>query len=81
MANLEKYFDTYRELFITEGWQQFIAELEVNMESIDSLENTKSEEDLFFRKGQLNIVRYLLGFEDQIKNAEVGFLEDASSVI
>lgn len=62
----ELYYNNYFALFRTDGWKQLIDELYTNAAAIDSVESTKSADDLHFRKGQLNVLRHLINFEDVI---------------
>tara|TARA_B100000214_G_scaffold282147_1_gene211801 strand:+ start:127 stop:381 length:255 start_codon:yes stop_codon:yes gene_type:complete len=76
MASLDKeteeYYNKYFDLFRTEGWKQLIEELRQNAMLINSVENTKDQEDLYIRKGQLKVLAYLLNFES---NMETSFEE------
>tara|TARA_B100000427_G_scaffold323638_1_gene327434 strand:- start:2997 stop:3257 length:261 start_codon:yes stop_codon:yes gene_type:complete len=71
---LEVYFNNYFEMFRTQGWKQLLKEFSENVKNINSVEQAKDEKDLFFRKGQLNIIANLLNLESQItasfENAE-----------
>ena len=76
MASLDKeteeYYSKYFDLFRTEGWKQLIEELRQNAMMINSVENTKDQEDLYIRKGQLKVLAYLLNFAS---NMETSFEE------
>ncbi len=69
---IEDYYGKYFDLFRSEGWKQLIEELKQNALLINSVENTKDQEDLFIRKGQLKVLGYLLSFES---NMEASFAE------
>jgi hypothetical protein len=60
---LEIYFRQMKALFRTEGWQTLIKDLKEQVPLLDSVENTKDVNDLYFRKGQLNILGVLLNLE------------------
>jgi hypothetical protein len=62
----ELYYNNYFALFRTDGWKQLVDELYTNAGAIDSVESTKSADDLHFRKGQLNVLRHLINFENAI---------------
>lgn len=68
----EEYYSKYFDLFRNEGWKQLIEELKQNAMLINSVENTKDQEDLFIRKGQLKVLAYLLNFQS---NMETSFAE------
>lgn len=61
---LELYYRQMNDLFRTEGWQTFITDLRENVENIDSIEGAKDNNDLYFRKGQLNILGAILNLEE-----------------
>jgi len=63
----EEYYSKYFDLFRTEGWKQLIEELNQNAILINSVENTKDQEDLYIRKGQLKVLAYLLNFESSLE--------------
>lgn len=73
---LEEYYNNYFELFRTSGWKQLIEELQTNAVSINSVEATKDSDDLYFRKGQIAVLAYILNLEDFTNK---GF-EDAQTV-
>ena len=59
----EQYYNKYFDLFNTDGWKQLIEELQQNALLINSVEATKDQNDLYVRKGQLNVLAYILNFE------------------
>ena len=66
---LEKYFNTYFELFSQEGWKQLTEEFGSNGNVINSVEATKDVDDMYFRKGQLNVIAHLINFESSVEQA------------
>ncbi len=64
---LDKYFETYLDLFLSEGWKQLKEELKTNMININRIEDIKTSKDLHFRKGQLNVLAYILNLEQSIE--------------
>lgn len=65
---LETYYNTYFDFFGTNGWKQLIEELKTNAININSVEAVKDEADMYFRKGQLNILANLLNFQTMIEH-------------
>tara|TARA_B100001939_G_scaffold341472_2_gene351119 strand:- start:302 stop:556 length:255 start_codon:yes stop_codon:yes gene_type:complete len=59
----EQYYDNYFSLFRQQGWKQLVNDFGSNAMQINSVEATKDADDLQFRKGQLNIIGYLLNME------------------
>lgn len=66
---LEIYYERYFDLFRSEGWKQLIEELKQNAIGVNSVEATKDGNDLYFRKGQLNVLAHLINLESIILNA------------
>lgn len=64
----QEYYDQYFSLFMTDGWKQLLQDFSENLVNINSVEATKDLEDLQFRKGQLNILSYLLNLENIISS-------------
>ena len=44
----------------TEGWRDLIQDLENSEDSASSINSMNSEQDLWFAKGQLHIINFLL---------------------
>ena len=64
----EIYYNKYFDLFQTDGWKQLIEELEQNALVINSVEATKDANDLYMRKGQINVLAYILNLESTTNN-------------
>tara|TARA_B100001059_G_scaffold50686_1_gene43963 strand:- start:4041 stop:4289 length:249 start_codon:yes stop_codon:yes gene_type:complete len=65
---VEKYYNKFFDLFTTDGWKQLIEELKHNAISVNSVEAVKDSDDMYFRKGQLNILAFLLNLESTVNN-------------
>ena len=78
---LELYYRNMRELFRTDGWKQLIEDLTANGVTIDSVEMTRNNEDLYFRKGQLDVIANIVNLEGQLESAEQEQLEDTDESI
>tara|TARA_R110002020_G_scaffold452138_1_gene666481 strand:- start:2 stop:232 length:231 start_codon:yes stop_codon:yes gene_type:complete len=64
----EKYIDAMFEMFRTKGWQMLMDDLSKNATVINSVEATTDNENLWFRKGQLDILTSLASLETQVEN-------------
>jgi hypothetical protein len=73
----EKYFNTFRDLFSSEGWRLLMEETLANVEYLDSVEGCKSHEDLWYRKGQIATLANMLNLEEMLKRSEENFLADS----
>lgn len=77
---LELYYNTYFDLFRTDGWKQLTSELKENAVALNSVETVKDEHDLYFRKGQIAVLANLLNLETTITNAFEEIESDAEAV-
>ena len=59
----ETYYNNYFDIFNTDGWKQLLEDFKSNAIIINSVEATKDVDDMFFRKGQLNVLAHLINFE------------------
>lgn len=55
-------------MFRTDGWKVLMDELKNNALQINSVEATKDNEELNFRKGQLNILAFVLNMESTVEH-------------
>ena len=65
-----EYFNAMDEMFASDGWALLIGELKENAHNINSVEATKDVDDLFFRKGQLNSLSFILNLESTIDHSK-----------
>jgi len=69
MTNQQKRFDDARSMFITQGWKDLIEVLQEYEDAI-TIDRVHNAEDLFYQKGRLEVIRLLLGYENQIVHEE-----------
>lgn len=68
----EQYYDNLADMFLTRGWKDLVEELTKNATHINCVEYTKDADDLNFRKGQLNILAYILNLESTVDRLQEG---------
>ena len=66
----EKYFRDLNDMFRSEGWKSLLADIQASAVSVNSIENTKDEQDLYYRKGQLAVMNNILNLETQVSAAQ-----------
>lgn len=66
----EQYYSDLQDMFMTDGWKELMKELSANALQINSVEATKDNDDMFFRKGQLNIISFLVNLESTIDHLQ-----------
>lgn len=65
---LEKYYETYFDLFTTDGWKQFVEDIQESAKTFD-VRNVPDEKALKFVQGQLLIMDKLLNWEASVEVA------------
>jgi hypothetical protein len=66
----EKYFRDLNDLFRSEGWKILLGDIQASADTVNSIEGTRDEQDLFFRKGQLAVINNILNLETQVLAAQ-----------
>ena len=62
----EQYYNDLQDTFMTSGWKELMKELSANALQINSVEAAKDNDDMFFRKGQLNILSFIINLESTV---------------
>lgn len=65
----QKIFDDAREMFLTDGWKQLQEDLQANLDGL-TVESLNSEKEFWIAKGQINVLRLVLGYENMMLAAE-----------
>lgn len=65
----ESFFDEAREMFLTDGWKNFQAEVQ-NAINMARIENLKDETEFWQAKGELAALHKIAGYEQMLKAAE-----------
>jgi hypothetical protein len=76
-TELEKYYETLIDVFLTEGWKVLLEDFEDSADSLRDVVTCKTEKELHYRQGQLDIIGKLLRFEDGIRNSYEDFINDS----
>jgi len=66
----EKYFRDLNDMFRSDGWKILLGDIQASAANVNSVEGTKDEQDLFFRKGQLAVMANILNLEAQVAAAQ-----------
>lgn len=66
--NLEKQYENFFSMFITDGWKQFIEDMEDIYDNY-RIEDIKDEKHLNFVKGERAVLWRIMNMEESIRNA------------
>jgi hypothetical protein len=76
-AELSQYYETLLDLFASDGWKQYIEDISDNKEVLEDISTINNEQQLWFRRGQLETVQRVLAYESSIKNSYDDFVKDS----
>ena len=65
----EQFLKDRLDMFETEGWRDLMSDMKITEENVGDIRTLESEKDLWFAKGQLEILRQLRSLEDATKLA------------
>ncbi len=75
---LEKYYENRWHMMSTEGWKQFNEDVQGIFDAVNKVAPIQNELDLFFRKGQLDILQWVLTLKESSEQAYEALQRDSS---
>ena len=75
---LQKYYDNRFSMFVTPGWKDLLEDLQTMLEQYEDITKIGDEQTLWYRKGQVDILQYLLNLK-AITEKTFEELQDANS--
>lgn len=69
-VELDKYFQDLFEMYPTAGWKRILEDMTRLAELYNRVTDVETQDELWFRKGQLDIVNQLLTHQDR---SEAGY--------
>ena len=61
---LQEYYEERFSMCSSKGWKQLIEDVKAMKEATDTLKGADTIESLFFKKGEVSIMDWLLSLED-----------------
>jgi hypothetical protein len=65
----KQFYHNRINLIEQDGWRELVEELKTLEQLTNNLDSVESEKDLWFARGQLSILRQMIGLEDTTKAA------------
>jgi len=66
---LQKYYEERFSTMASHGWHDLMGEVRAFKEQIESIKTVKTQEELWFQKGQLDMCEWLLGIKEASEQA------------
>jgi hypothetical protein len=73
---LEKYYETYWDLFSRPGWDQFVKDLESAAEGVQHIVDKADAPDVFRAQGELACIKRLINFKSLLEDGYDQILKD-----
>ena len=75
---LEKYYEERFSTMATQGWKDFIEDTTNIFNAVNKVAPIQNEHDLFFRKGQLDILQWVISLKESSEQAYEALQVDSS---
>lgn len=72
-----KHYEQIQEMLMTDGWKNVEKELSELVEAIGSIEAVKNSDELFYKKGQLNIANLIMNLPHMVDSTLDVLKEDS----
>ena len=66
---LQKYYEARFDMMASQGWNDLIEDIQVMATAYDKVERIKEVEDLYFTKGQLDILNWIINLQETSSEA------------
>lgn len=61
---LQDYYENRFSMMATKGWQDLLEDLEIMIKATDTLAGIETEQQLYFKKGEMSILNWLKNLRD-----------------
>lgn len=61
---LQDYYEHRFSMMATKGWQDLLEDLEIMIKATDTLAGIDTEQQLYFKKGEMSILNWLKNLRD-----------------
>lgn len=74
--DLQRYYESRLSMMGSEGWKDLMADIQQMKAATNVLSIVKTNDDLWFRKGELSMMDWMLGLQDMSSKAFEQLKED-----
>ena len=75
---LQAYYEARFSMMATEGWKDLIEDAQVFFDGINKVSAIQNENDLFMKKGQLDVLQWLLSLKDISSQTYESLINDSA---
>ncbi|MDX9757102.1 MAG: hypothetical protein RBT52_06330 [Sulfurimonas sp.] len=73
---LQKYYENRFQMFSETGWNDLLTDINQIKEVVENLRNCRSNDDLQYKKGQLDIIDWLITLQQVSEKAYTELLNE-----
>lgn len=66
---LERYYEERFSMMTSQGWKDLVEDVEKMLAATNNLDNIDSADKMFFRKGEVSIMKWFLGLKEMSEKA------------
>ena len=66
---LQRYYEESFDTFASQGWKYFLEDMVTLLEALNDFDSVEDVETLYFRKGQLDIIKLIKSRVSDFENA------------
>ena len=77
-AKLQKYYEDRFSMMATDGWQDLIEDAQSMFNSLNHVLSIQNETDLMVKKGQLDLLQWLINLKPASEQAYEQLLNDSA---
>lgn len=66
---LERYYEERFSMMASQGWKDLVEDVEKMLAATNNLDNIDSADKMFFRKGEVSIMKWFLGLKEMSEKA------------
>ena len=75
---LQSYYEARFSMMATEGWKDLIEDAQGFFDGINKVSAIQNENDLFMKKGQLDVLQWLLSLKDSSTQTYESLINDSA---
>ena len=75
---LQSYYEARFSMMATEGWKDLIEDAQGFFDGINKVSAIQNENDLFMKKGQLDVLQWLLSLKDSSSQTYESLINDSA---
>ena len=75
---LQAYYEARFSMMATEGWKDLIEDAQGFFDGLNKVAAIQNENDLFMKKGQLDVLQWLLSLKDSSSQTYEQLMNDSS---